>query len=58
LVSALDRQSVPNTPVFYENAGLDHEYQYNFELSQATAFFHTTVDLLHRHSTIPKPTPC
>jgi acetyl esterase/lipase len=57
LVSALDRQSVPNTPVFYENAGLDHEYQYNFELSQATAFFDMAVDFLQRHSTIPKSAP-
>ncbi|MFI5778017.1 alpha/beta hydrolase [Nocardia sp. NPDC051570] len=57
LVSALDRRSVPTTPVFYENAGLDHEYQYRFHLPQATAFFRTTVDFLHRHSTIRHPAP-
>ncbi|MCU1641979.1 MAG: Alpha/beta hydrolase fold-3 domain protein [Nocardia sp.] len=57
LVSALDRRSVPTTPVFYENMGLDHEYQYRFNLPQATTFFDAAVDFLHRHSTIRNPAP-
>jgi acetyl esterase/lipase len=57
LVSALGRQAVPVTSVFHENAGLDHEYQYNFELPQARGFFQATVDFLHRHSTVPEPAP-
>ncbi|MFD6162549.1 alpha/beta hydrolase [Nocardia sp. NPDC060256] len=57
LVSALDRRSVPTTHVFYENMGLNHEYQYRFDLPQATTFFHTAVDFLHRHSAIRNPIP-
>ncbi|TDD49982.1 alpha/beta hydrolase [Kribbella antibiotica] len=49
-VAALHGKGVPVTSTFYSGDGLNHEYQFNFALPQAVAFFQTTLGFLSEHS--------